>query len=541
MSQFSYSSMESTTSALWSPSSFSLREAAMIQSESFCHTREIMPFVSWEGSTHPIQAQPLPRPPAHSRQDRRDQTMGLDQTSVHGSDFNIRQKHLQRRLGAPKTPIPGEPLLGERDTKQQLELDTDPPKCGFPAKVPEPVRSNTSPQHAQEIQKPCVCPSGSLSQMAHRIMASPDAILARLVPTAEIKLQDHMAQKCLEIQRKVFPKLVRESHRDAPLRRETALPGPLHPPREPSKHRTAAFPAMGQQPAHPIELHIRSQHLAMQRGLLTLDPEPLAKLPHAVPAREARVEFSEMETDFLQTGRRSTSSSSSTHPPTPVEGTTMETGRNDGAAENQTNPDRCTLPAGVGLTLPPPGTAIAEKTLAATLQIYRSELRKPLTSVSGTKGTEEKLELHMERKFLLGEGSCLRPGAQAGESRADLPRTQWHQVAPEAPGSEQLTRATLDSLIAGQATHDLQIKHLTEMLSSSRPLAGQVSVCQQCRKAYPGKRKGKKTPKETSAELHGLRDIMDSHRFNGTVNSKLSRDQPPIRGCQKCGLPREVI
>ncbi|XP_044863648.1 uncharacterized protein LOC123365083 [Mauremys mutica] len=432
-SQFSYSSRESTTSALWSQSSFSLREASIIQSEPLCHTGEIMPFASWEGSTHPIQAQPLSRPPAHGRRDRGEQTTGLDQTSVHGSDFNLRQKHLQRRLGAPQTPIPGKPLLGKRDANHQLEVDTDPPKCGFPAKVPEPLRSNTSPQRAQEIQEPCVCPWGPLPQKAHRIMASPDAILARLVPTAGVKLQDHVAQKCWQIQTKAFPKMVRESHRDAPLRRETALPGPLHPPREPGKHRIVAFPTMGQQPAHPLELHIRHQHLVMQRGLLTLDPEPLTKLPHTVPARGARVEFSEMETDFLQTGRRSTSSSSSTRPPTPVEDTTMETGRNDGAAGKQTNPQRCTLPAGVGLTSSPPGTTVAEKTLAATLQIYRSELRKPLTCVSGTKGTEEKLELHMERKVLLGEGSCLQPGAQAGERRADLPRTQCHQVAPEAP------------------------------------------------------------------------------------------------------------
>ncbi|XP_044858116.1 uncharacterized protein LOC123361950 [Mauremys mutica] len=538
MSQFCYSSMESTTSPLWSPSSFPLREASVTWSEPLCHTRETMTVASWEGSTHPIQAQPLPRPPAHSRRDRREQNIGLDQMSAHGSDFNIRQKHLQSQLGAPQTPIPGEPLLGEQDTKQQWQFNTDRPKGGFTAKVPKPLRSDTRPQHAQEIQEPCVCPWRPLPQKAHRIMASPDAILARLVPTAGVKLQDHVAQKCSEIQMKAFPKVVRDSHRDAPLRRETALPGPLRPPREPGKHRTAAFPTIRQQPAHPIELHIRREHLIMQRGLLTLDPEPSAKLPHAVQARGASVEFSEMETDFLQMGRQSTSSSSSTRPPTPVEDTTMETGRNDSAAGNQTNPDRCTLPARMDLTSPPPGTTIAEKTLEATLQIYRSEFRKPLTSVCDSKGTEEKLELHMERKVTLGEGSCLAPAAQAGEGRADLPRTQWHQVAPEAPGSEQLTRSTLDCLIAGQAAHDLQIKHLTEMLSSSRPLAGQVSVCQQCRKAHPGKMKGKKTQKETSAELHGIPDIMDSHGFDGTVNSKLSRDQPPIKICKKCSKLR---
>ncbi|XP_044865069.1 uncharacterized protein LOC123366044 [Mauremys mutica] len=468
-SQFSSSSREPTTSALRSPSSFSLREAAMRQSEPLRHTGEIMPVGGWEGSAHPIQAQPLPRPPAHSRRDRREQTMGLDQTSVRGLDFNIRQKHLQSQLGAPtpyteslakmipnvpalrppdrdprvkfnmsrvpflscevleeldchvqtkrlqhgqglpltpqkphtallppapQTPIPGEPLLGERDTKQQLILDTDRPKCAFPAEVPEPLRSNTSPQRAQAIQEPRVCPWGALPQKAHRIMASPDAIPARLVPTVVVKLQDHIARKCSEIQMEAFPKMVRESHRDAPLVRETA---------------------------------------------------------------------------------------------------------------------------------------IAEKTLPATLHLYRSELRKPLTSVSGTKGTEEKLELHMERKVLLGEGSCLGPVAQAGEGRADHPRTQSHQVAPEAPGSEQLTRSTLDSLIAGQAAHDLQLKHLMEMLSSSRPLAGQVSVCQQCRKTYPGKRKGKKTQEETSAELHGLRDDMDPHGLDGTLDDafiKAFENQP---------------
>ncbi|XP_044867236.1 uncharacterized protein LOC123367215 isoform X2 [Mauremys mutica] len=67
MSQFSYSSRESTTSALWNHCFFSLREAAMIQSEPLCHTREIMPVGGWEGSAHPIQAQPLTRPPAYSR------------------------------------------------------------------------------------------------------------------------------------------------------------------------------------------------------------------------------------------------------------------------------------------------------------------------------------------------------------------------------------------------------------------------------------------------------------------------------------------
>ncbi|XP_039386791.1 uncharacterized protein LOC120401205 [Mauremys reevesii] len=406
-SQFSYSSRESTTSALRSPSSFSLREAAMIHSEPLRHTGEIMPVGVWEGSAHPIQAQPLPRPPVHSRRVRREQTMGLDQTSVRGLVFNIRQKHLQSQLGAPtpyteslakmipnipalcppdrdprvkfnmsrvpflsrevleeldchvqtkrlqheqglpvtpqkphtallppapQTPIPGEPLLGERDTKQQLILDTDRPKCGFPAKVPEPLRSNTSPQRAQAIQESCVCPSGPLPQKAHRIMASPEAILARPVPTVVVKLQDHIAQKCSEIQMEAFPKMVRESHRDAPLVRETA---------------------------------------------------------------------------------------------------------------------------------------IAEKTLTATLHLYRSEMTKPLTSVSGTKGTEEKLELHMERKVLLGEGSCLGPGAQAGE---------------------------------GRAAHDLQLKHLMEMLSSSRPLAVQVSVCQQCRKAYPGKMNGFSEEEETQSQ-----------------------------------------
>ncbi|XP_039353047.1 uncharacterized protein LOC120378326 [Mauremys reevesii] len=203
-SQFSYSSRESTTSALRSPSSFSLREASVTWSEPLCHTREIMTVTSWEGSTHPIQAQPLPRPPAHSRRDRREQNIGLDQMSAHGSDFNIRQKHLQSQLGAPQTPIPGEPLLGEQDTKQQWEFNTDRPKCGFPAKVPKPLRCDTSPQHAQEIQEPWVCPWGLLPQKAHRIMASPDAILARLVPMEWVKLQDHVAQKCLEIQMKVF-------------------------------------------------------------------------------------------------------------------------------------------------------------------------------------------------------------------------------------------------------------------------------------------------------------------------------------------------
>uniref|UniRef100_A0A8C4VBI6 Uncharacterized protein n=1 Tax=Gopherus evgoodei TaxID=1825980 RepID=A0A8C4VBI6_9SAUR len=69
-------------------------------------------------------------------------------------------------------------------------------------------------------------------------------------------------------------------------------------------------------------------------------------------------------------------------------------------------------------------------------------------------------------------------------------------------------------------------------------MVGQVSVCQQCHKAYPGKMKGKQTQKETSAELHGLQDIVDSQGFDGTVNSKLPRDQPPIKICKKCSKLR---
>ncbi|CAM4638506.1 unnamed protein product [Lepidochelys kempii] len=776
VSQFSYSSVESITSFLQISTSFTLREASVARSEPLYNTREIMAVTGWEGSTHPIQDQPLPRPAVHSRRDRREQITGLDQMSAHGLDFSIRHNHLQSQLGAPTaytewlarmipnatalrppdrgprvkfnvsrvpfrshevreelylhtkklqheqglpltpqkphtallppTPqicIPGEPLLGEHETKQQWELSTDQPKCGFPAKVPKPMRSDASPQCAEEIREPCVCPSGSLPQNTPSIIESPDAILARLVPTAVVKLQDHVAQKCLEIQMKAFPKIVRESPRNAPLLRETALPGPLCPPGEPGKHRPAAFPTLGQQPAHPRELHLSPKHLLMQWALLTLDPEPPANLPHAIPAMGTGVEFSEMQTDFLldevrenlgwhlqrkklqqewglpdavcqslwaflppvpklsslkampevevvpilgelpflggdvkkqlafhiikmqvqqrwglpmriqdsrrslespspeergrlsrptcggtatpylspfqlcskkppsiqlplrapskrwledghalptnrrqqmarsyswkhpgavaskgeespdhrsvsQTGKRSTSSSCSTRPPTPVHDTTMETGSSDGTAGNQTNPDHCTLPAGVDLTSPPPGTALRE-TLAAILHVDRSELRKSLPSLSDTKGTEEKLELHMERKVISREGSCLRPGAQAGESRADLPRTQCHQVAPEAPGSEQLPRSILDSLIAGQAAHDLKIKDMMEMLSSSRPLASHVSVCHLCRKAHRGK----------------MKDIPAPHGFDGTVNSKLFRDQQPIRVCKKCG------
>uniref|UniRef100_A0A8C4VCE8 Uncharacterized protein n=1 Tax=Gopherus evgoodei TaxID=1825980 RepID=A0A8C4VCE8_9SAUR len=52
------------------------------------------------------------------------------------------------------------------------------------------------------------------------------------------------------------------------------------------------------------------------------------------------------------------------------------------------------------------------------------------------------------------------------------------------------------------------------------------------------KMKGKKSQKETSAELHGLQDIVDSQGFDGTVNSKLPRDQPPIKICKKCSKLR---
>ncbi|CAM4540901.1 unnamed protein product [Caretta caretta] len=70
MSRFSDSSMESITSFPWNPSSFSLREASVARSEPLCHTREIMAVTGWGGSTHPIQDQPLPRPPVHSRRNR---------------------------------------------------------------------------------------------------------------------------------------------------------------------------------------------------------------------------------------------------------------------------------------------------------------------------------------------------------------------------------------------------------------------------------------------------------------------------------------
>ncbi|CAM4529041.1 unnamed protein product [Lepidochelys olivacea] len=425
VSRFSDSSMESISSFPWNPSSFSLTEASVARSEPLCHTREIMAVKGWEGSTHPIQDQPLPRPPVHSRRNRREQITSLDQTSVNGLDFNIRQKHLQSQLGAP-TPY--------------------------------------------------------------------TESLAKMIPNA------------------------------------LALRPPDRDPRV--KFNMSRVPFLSHEVLEELDCHLNTKRLQHEQGL-PLTPQK----PHTAPLLPLRAPSQMWLEDghALPTDRRQQTCSTSL--PTPVEDTTMETGRSDGTAGNQTNPDRCTLPAGMDLTSAPPGTVITEKMLAVTLHIDRSELRKPLPSLSGTKGTEEKLELHMERKVISGEGSCLRPGAQAGESRADLPRTQCHQVAPEAPGSGQLPRSILDSLIAGQAAHDLQINHLMEMLSSSRPLASHVSVCCLCRKAHQGKMKGKKTQEETqeSAELHGLRDIPTPHGFDGTMNSKLFRDQQPIRVCKKCG------
>ncbi|CAM4529104.1 unnamed protein product [Lepidochelys olivacea] len=425
VSRFSDSSMESISSFPWNPSSFSLREASVARSEPLCHTREIMAVKGWEGSTHPIQDQPLPRPPVHSRRNRREQITSLDQTSAHGLDFNIRQKHLQSQLGTP-TPY--------------------------------------------------------------------TESLAKMIPNAP------------------------------------ALRPPDRDPRV--KFNMSGIPFLSHEVLEELDCHLNTKRLQHEQGL-PLTPQK----PHTAPLLPLRAP-SEMwleDGHALPTDRRQ--QTCSTRLPTPVEDTTMETGRSDGTAGNQTNPDRCTLPAGVDLTSAPPGTVITEKMLAVTLHIDRSELRKPLPSLSGTKGTEEKLELHMERKVISGEGSCLRPGAQAGESREDLPRTQCHQVVPEAPGSGQLPRSILDSLIAGQAAHDLQINHLMEMLSSSCPLASHVSVCHLCRKAHQGKMKGKETQEETqeSAELHSLRDIPTPHGFDGTVNSKLFRDQQPIRVCKKCG------
>ncbi|CAM5130741.1 unnamed protein product [Natator depressus] len=310
----------------------------------------------------------------------------------------------------------------------------------------------------------------------------------------------------------------------------TALRPPDRDPRV--KFNMSRVPFLSHEVLEELDSHLHTKILQHEQGLpLSLQkPHTALLLPLRAPSKMWLEDGHALPTDRRQ-------QTCSTRLPTPVEDTTMETGRSDGTAGNQTNPDRCTLPGGVDLTSAPPGTVITEKMLAVTLHIDRSELRKPLPSLSGIKGTEEKLELHMERKVISREGSCLRPGAQAGESRADLPRTQCHQVAPEAPGSGQLPRSILDSLIAGQAAHDLQINHLMEMLSSSCPLAGHVSVCQLCRKAHQGKMKGKKTQEETqeSAELHGLRDIPAPHGFDGTVNSKLFRDQQPIRVCKKCG------
>ncbi|CAM4529127.1 unnamed protein product [Lepidochelys olivacea] len=425
VSRFSDSSMESISSFPWNPSSFSLREASVARSEPLCHTREIMAVKGWEGSTHPIEDQPLPRPPVHSRRNRREQITSLDQTSAHGLDFNIRQKHLQSQLGTP-TPY--------------------------------------------------------------------TESLAKMIPNAP------------------------------------ALRPPDRDPRV--KFNMSGIPYLSHEVREELDCHLNTKRLQHEQGL-PLTPQK----PHTAPLLPLRAPSQMWLEDghALPTDRRQ--QTCSTCLPTPVEDTTMETGRSDGTAGNQTNPDRCTLPAGVDLTSAPPGTVITEKMLAVTLHIDRSELRKPLPSLSGTKGTEEKLELHMERKVISGEGSCLRPGAQAGESREDLPRTQCHQVVPEAPGSGQLPRSILDSLIAGQAAHDLQINHLMEMLSSSRPLASHVSVCHLCRKAHQGKMKGKKTQEETqeSAELHSLRDIPTPHGFDGTVNSKHFRDQQPIRVCKKCG------
>ncbi|CAM4530041.1 unnamed protein product [Caretta caretta] len=461
MSRFSDSSMESITSFPWNPSSFSLREASVARSEPLCHTREIMAVTGWEGSTHPIQDHLLPRPAVHSRRDWREQIMGLDQTSAHGLDFNIRQKHLQSQLGAP-TPY----------TESLAKMIPNAPALRPPDRDPR-VKFNMS----------------RVPFLSHDVREELDC---------------HLNTKRLQ------------HEQGLPLSPQKPPTAPLLPLRAPSK--------MWLEDGHALPTDRRQQ---MARSYSWKHPGAIASKGEESPDHRSA----------SQTGKQSTSSSCSTRPPTPVEDTTMETGKSDGTAGNQTNPDRCTLPGGMDLTSAPSGTVITEKTLAVTLHIDRSELRKPLPSLSGTKGTEEKLELHMERKVISGEGSCLRPGAQAGESRADLPRTQCHQVAPEAPGSGQLPRSILDSLIAGQAAHDQQIKDMMEMLSSSRPLAGHISVCQLCCKAHQGKMKGKKTQEETqeSAELHGLRDIPAPHGFDGTVNSKLCRDQPPIRVCKKCG------
>ncbi|XP_074837136.1 uncharacterized protein LOC142003767 [Carettochelys insculpta] len=212
--------------------------------------------------------------------------------------LNPQKPELLFPSAALQTPTPGEPLQGARDTEQPLELHTDGSEQGLPVQVPEPVRADSRPPLPQEIQETCVCPSESLPQKAPRATPSPEVSPASLVPTVAALLQDHVAEKCSEIQRKAFPTVVRESHRSSLLLTETSLARPLQPPGELGKGGMAAFPS-GKVSSHPDKLDIKRIHLPRPRGQPTLYPEPPAKLPSAAAAGEASVKFSVGETDFL--------------------------------------------------------------------------------------------------------------------------------------------------------------------------------------------------------------------------------------------------
>ncbi|XP_075779252.1 uncharacterized protein LOC142827534 [Pelodiscus sinensis] len=200
---------------------------------------------------------------------------------------------------APQPPTPGQPVLGGRDTEQPWDLLPAPPTRGFPAQLPPPPRADSRPRRGQGSQEPCVCPTGPPPPKAPRAVPAPDPSPARRVSTVAAKLQGHVAQKCLEIQRKAFPRLVGESHRSAAFPGEPILAWPPQPPGEPGEGGAAASPARGRAPAPPLSPPGRRMQLATRWGLPPPAPEPPAKPPPPVPARRAGPEPGEMETDLL--------------------------------------------------------------------------------------------------------------------------------------------------------------------------------------------------------------------------------------------------
>ncbi|XP_075797312.1 uncharacterized protein LOC142831285 [Pelodiscus sinensis] len=347
------------------PSYFTLRETFQSWSESLCHVRETMSVVGREGPMLPTQTQPLSRPPLLSRQDSPEQPAHLHQTSAHGLDLNICQKHLQSQLGAPtlsteslaqvfpstpaqfrlagdstvifdmsRVPLlgstewdkldhpvrtkripeeqdtalqrfptallpsapqskaPGEPMLGERHAERLWDLLPHQATRGFSAQLPTPSRVTSEPTCTQENQEAYGYPVESRLPKARIVVPAPDTNPAMHVPMVAAKFQGHVAQKCLEIQMKAFPRLMSESHGNTPFLKETSPAKPPQSYEDLGEDSMTAFPARGKYPSQTVSYPVS------QWELPSLDPEPPAKLPPPIPAQGGGAELGETESNF---------------------------------------------------------------------------------------------------------------------------------------------------------------------------------------------------------------------------------------------------